>query len=339
MKRKLTFLLFLTFTIAAAAQTPTVVEKPAATTPVPAAKPVAQAKAASTKAGNAKPSPATVKAGAVTAQKLAATTVAPAVVAVKPSTTKPAVVAQNAGVKGGAVPAKVVVVPAAKTNPAPAAKVVAVPGVKANAGSAAKPVAAVKPMPQSTPTANSGHPVVAVPMAHASGPVKAAAVAVKGDASKGAPKASVPQTKTKDPFSGKKVQARPATSTTVAVQDTKPEDKKPESKKISAAGRRDPFISPVVALGAIGSGCSSGKRCLAIDQIALRGVVRSDNGMIAVVVNAMDKAYFLRENDPVFNGYVVKITGDSIVFKETFKDKLGKPLTRDVTKSITRPVA
>jgi hypothetical protein len=51
----------------------------------------------------------------------------------------------------------------------------------------------------------------------------------------------------------------------------------------------------------------------------------------------LDKAYFLRENDPVFNGYVLKITVDSIVFKETFHDKLGKPLTRDVTKSITAP--
>jgi len=90
-------------------------------------------------------------------------------------------------------------------------------------------------------------------------------------------------------------------------------------------------------MSAIGSGCSSGKRCLAIDQVALKGVVKSDVGMIAVVVNSMDKAYFLRENDPVFNGYVLKITGDSIVFKETFKDRLGKPLTRDVTKTITRP--
>ncbi len=106
------------------------------------------------------------------------------------------------------------------------------------------------------------------------------------------------------------------------------------------AGRRDPFVSPVVAMGgAVGSGCSSGKRCLAIDQIALKGVVKSEAGMIAVVVNAVDKAYFLRENDPVFNGYVVKITGDSIIFKETFHDRLGKTLTRDVTKSITRPVA
>jgi Tfp pilus assembly protein PilP len=108
-------------------------------------------------------------------------------------------------------------------------------------------------------------------------------------------------------------------------------------RTIHLADRRDPFVSPVVNRAMLGSGCSTGKRCLAIDQIALKGVVRSDAGMIAVVVNAMDKAYFMRENDPVFNGYVVKITGDSIIFKETVQDKLGKPFTREVTKKITTP--
>ena len=85
----------------------------------------------------------------------------------------------------------------------------------------------------------------------------------------------------------------------------------------------------------MGSGCSVGKRCLAIDQINLKGVVKADSGMIAVVVNSLNKAYFLRENDPVFNGYVVKITGDSIIFKETIQDRLGKAMTREVTKKIT----
>jgi hypothetical protein len=126
----------------------------------------------------------------------------------------------------------------------------------------------------------------------------------------------------------------------VAASDKKTEaGEKKKSATIGAAGRRDPFVSPVVNMAAVGSGCSSGKRCLAIDQIALRGVVKSEAGMIAVVVNSMDKAYFLRENDPVFNGYVVKITEDSIVFKETFHDRLGKAATRDVTKTINRPVA
>ena len=128
--------------------------------------------------------------------------------------------------------------------------------------------------------------------------------------------------------------------TAVAVEDKKnPVDpKKDEHKTISMAnGRRDPFLSPVVNRSMGGSGCSTGKRCLAVDQIALTGVVKSEAGMIAVVINAMNKAYFLRENDPVFNGYVVKITGDSIIFKETMQDKLGKSFTREVTKKISTP--
>jgi hypothetical protein len=101
-------------------------------------------------------------------------------------------------------------------------------------------------------------------------------------------------------------------------------------------GKRDPFLSPVVNRQT-GSGCSTGKKCLDIEQIALHGVVKSDNGMIAVVTNGLNKAYFLRENDPVFNGYVVKITGDSIVFKQNVQDRLGKPFTKDVVKRILTP--
>ena len=106
--------------------------------------------------------------------------------------------------------------------------------------------------------------------------------------------------------------------------------------KYAANGRRDPFISPVVS-HAGGSGCNTGKKCLEIGAINLRGVVRAESGFIAVVSNDMNKAYFLRENDPVFNGYVMKITGDSIVFQETLQDRLGKTFTREVVKKITTP--
>jgi Tfp pilus assembly protein PilP len=121
--------------------------------------------------------------------------------------------------------------------------------------------------------------------------------------------------------------------------DAKGEDAskpKAESKKWSMTGKRDPFFSPVVQQ-ASGSGCSTGKKCLEIGQINLRGVVKSESGFIAVVTNSINKAYFLHENDPVFNGYVVKITGDSVVFQETVQDKLGKPLTREVVKRLFTP--
>jgi Tfp pilus assembly protein PilP len=130
------------------------------------------------------------------------------------------------------------------------------------------------------------------------------------------------------------------TKQTVAVEDKKnpvEPKKEEEPKTYSANGRRDPFVSPVISRTMTGSGCSTGKRCLAVDQINLQGIVKSDAGMIAVVVNALNKAYFLRENDPVFNGYVVKITGDSIIFKETIQDKMGKPFEREVTKRISTP--
>jgi Tfp pilus assembly protein PilP len=132
--------------------------------------------------------------------------------------------------------------------------------------------------------------------------------------------------------------SQPQQKIAVADQKKPADPKKEDTKKINLTGQRDPFVSPVVNRSMLGSGCNTGgKRCLAIDQINLKGVVKSDTGMIAVVVNTLDKAYFLHENDPVFNGYVVKITGDSIIFKETFQDKLGKSFTKEVTKKITTP--
>lgn len=135
--------------------------------------------------------------------------------------------------------------------------------------------------------------------------------------------------------------AAPAKTVTAAAAPTpaaaKPEAAKPkaEDKKWAMNGKRDPFFSPVVHQE--GSGCSTGKKCLEINAINLRGVVKSDNGFIAVVTNNIGKAYFLRENDPVFNGYVVKITGDSVVFQETVQDKLGKTSTHEVVKKIFTP--
>jgi Tfp pilus assembly protein PilP len=104
-------------------------------------------------------------------------------------------------------------------------------------------------------------------------------------------------------------------------------------------GKRDPFISPIREQGAAGPACTTGKKCLAIDTIVLRGIVKSQAGMIALVESSARKiSYFLRENDPVFNGYVVKITGDTVVFRENVMDRVGKQSTRDVVMKVVAPV-
>jgi hypothetical protein len=192
---------------------------------------------------------------------------------------------------------------------------------------------------KSQPTASAPGKLVSATQAQAASQAPAAKQQAATASPTAAPKtSSKPKTKAKTTAVAvnKPASSKPA----VAVEDKKnPVDPKKDAHKTvsMAGGRRDPFLSPVVNRGMGGSGCSTGKRCLAVDQIALTGIVKSDAGMIAVVINALNKAYFLRENDPVFNGYVVKITGDSIVFKETMQDKLGKSFTREVTKKISTP--
>jgi hypothetical protein len=146
-----------------------------------------------------------------------------------------------------------------------------------------------------------------------------------------APKAS-PKQESKTVVEAKAV---PAVAAPVAAVPAAKPAPKPEDKKWAMSGKRDPFFSPVVQQQ--GSSCSTGKKCLDIGAINLRGVVKSDTGFIAVVTNNLNKAYFLRENDPVFNGFVVKITGDSVTFQEQLQDKLGKPFTREVVKKIFTP--
>ena len=109
--------------------------------------------------------------------------------------------------------------------------------------------------------------------------------------------------------------------------------------KASMPSKRDPFVSPIREGGPVGGpDCSVGKKCLAIDTIQLRGIVRAPSGSIAVVESSTRKVtYFMRESDPVFNGYVVKITADSVMFRENVMDRTGRQSTRDITKRVSAP--
>ncbi|MGH9516296.1 MAG: hypothetical protein ACRD3P_11535 [Terriglobales bacterium] len=322
---------------AAFAQTSTTVQSPAAPATV-------SAQPASNKSQAGKPSPNGAKASAASVTPKTKV----AVSAKATSTAKPAGPTQKAvSVKPVVSTAKAVPV---KAKPASAASRVKAVPVHAMAMKPATVGAKAVPAGKSVPIVG----VLAKPavVAVTKGTSRPDSVSVKSNASTKPAVAHVgtksinvkaaavkPVARTKGAGHTKVAVVKPATpkpAPSVEEGKLRAENKQAE---IHTAGRRDPFVSPVVAMGATGSGCSAGKRCLTIDQIALKGVVKAESGMIAVVTNSLDKAYFLRENDPVFNGYVVKITGDSIIFKETFHDRLGKALTRDVTKSITRPVA
>ncbi len=147
-------------------------------------------------------------------------------------------------------------------------------------------------------------------------------------------------------------------STAAAAPAKRPAAKRAPSKTGGAAplpappkspaiiGLRDPFkLPPPPGPGSETTSASEelkgplppGTRGLVVNQLRLEGVVRLDqsNTMIAMVTSYTNRAYFLRENDAVYNGVVEKITPDSVSFKENYLDNFGRAQVREVVKRLT----
>jgi Tfp pilus assembly protein PilP len=113
-------------------------------------------------------------------------------------------------------------------------------------------------------------------------------------------------------------------------------DKKPvaSEQKIS---RRDPFESLIgrkQAQDALAKNLPPGKAGLQVGTLRLDGIVKSANGMIAVVANPQQRTYFLREGDQLYDGKVEKISMEGVTFHEEGKDAFGKPVEREVNKRL-----
>ena len=191
----------------------------------------------------------------------------------------------------------------------------------------AKPATAATPAKAAAKKSVTSPAKPAAPKAAVSKPAAKAKPASVKPAAKPAAKAAAPK-----PAAAKaKAPAKPAAEAAAApAQGTGAQ---------AASRRRDPFINPITAVReGLSTACQGGKRCLEVTEIILRGIVRAPTGMIAVVENAAQRTYFLRENDPIYNGFVQKITPDTVVFKEHFIDSLGRDNQREIVKTVNAPV-
>jgi hypothetical protein len=221
-----------------------------------------------------------------------------------------------AGVALAQAPANKSTVPAKPATPPAASK--STPAMKPATPAPSKSTATVKPtvpvaskptMPATKPEHSAAKPrVVAKHSPKVHHPAVKAAVAAKADV----------------PAKPAEAGAAPEASDNVA----------PEIKR-----GRDPFVSVITERNGTVACTGTGKKCLIVDQVMLKGVVRSQNESIAVVSSTANKTYFLRENDPVYNGVVVKITPDSIIFRESVTDRLGKTVQREVVKKVNNTAA
>jgi hypothetical protein len=217
----------------------------------------------------------------------------------------------------------------------------ATPGLRAQANPAtpqsAKPApgAAAKPAPQA---AKPAAPAATKPTAQAAKPAPQAARPAPA-----ATKAAPPAAKTADKAAGKAA-AKPAAKATAkpAGKRAAKTVEKPSTPGTAPAAaeseikqaRRDPFESLIGRQNKAPANLPPGKLGLQVSTLRLDGIVRSPNGMIAVVSNPQARTYFLREGDRLFDGSVEKISMDGVSFHEEGKDAFGKPVEHQVNKRI-----
>jgi Tfp pilus assembly protein PilP len=107
-------------------------------------------------------------------------------------------------------------------------------------------------------------------------------------------------------------------------------------KEAAVPAKRDPFL-PLISEkkeGGTMEHLPPGKAGLVITTVRVDGTVRSPEGMIAVLSNADQHVYFVREGDQLYDGDVDKIGLDGVTFRQNSKDAFGKPVERVVTKRI-----
>jgi len=123
-------------------------------------------------------------------------------------------------------------------------------------------------------------------------------------------------------------------SKTVPSSSAKTTVAKPAEEKVV---RRDPFdtlITKAKPGNAPPENLPPGKAGLVVASLRIDGIVQNAAGTIAIVSNAQQRVYFLREGDKLYDGSVDKITLDAVSFHEFGKDAFGKPLERQVTKRL-----
>jgi hypothetical protein len=102
--------------------------------------------------------------------------------------------------------------------------------------------------------------------------------------------------------------------------------------------RRDPFKSLLLASERpeFRGPRPEGIPGLLIDEIDLKGVFRTSRGYVAQVIAAnQKKSYLLKEGDQLYDGDVVTISRNEVVFKQIVQDPTALKPFREVVKSLS----
>ena len=101
-------------------------------------------------------------------------------------------------------------------------------------------------------------------------------------------------------------------------------------------GRRDPFVSLLKPVSA-DQGVKTrrpGMEGFLIQEVALKGIVRTPKGYTAMLLGTDGKSYFVQEGQRLFDGVVTRIDATAVTFRQEITDPLSTVKSRDVKKTL-----
>lgn len=136
--------------------------------------------------------------------------------------------------------------------------------------------------------------------------------------------------------------AASATTTSVqqSLQEILEEPATAETYRYDPQGRRDPFHSLVGPAPKLQPGQRPpGVPGFLIDEMKLQGIVRTKQGLVAMVNGPDNKGYLVRVGDKVLDGEVIRITASSVVFRQEVNDPTRIERFREVVKDLVPEAA
>lgn len=110
-----------------------------------------------------------------------------------------------------------------------------------------------------------------------------------------------------------------------------------ETYHYDSQGRRDPFRSLIgpAQNRRLGGPKPEGVPGFLVDEIDLAGVVRTKQGLVAMITGPDNKGYLIRVGDKLFDGEVIRITNSSITFRQEVNDPTSIERYKEVVKELT----
>jgi Tfp pilus assembly protein PilP len=110
----------------------------------------------------------------------------------------------------------------------------------------------------------------------------------------------------------------------------------PTGYSYSPQGRRDPFVSLLKPVSADQGARTRrpGMEGFLIQEVALKGIVRTPKGFTAMLLGTDGKSYFVNVGQRLFDGVIVSIDATTVTLRQEVSDPLSTVKSRDVRKTL-----